>query len=79
MPTRLWLHADRHGASGLLLQRLPAGDVDTSERLGEIDDAWQRVQLLADTLKPEELRTLSDRDILHRLADRFLAQDFLRD
>ncbi len=67
LPTRLWLYADEHGASGMLLQRLPAGNVDTSSRLSEIDDAWKRVQLLADTLKPAELRTLSDREILHRL------------
>jgi molecular chaperone Hsp33 len=32
-----------------------------------IDDAWRRVQLLADTLRPEELQALSDRDILRRL------------
>jgi molecular chaperone Hsp33 len=67
LPTRLWLHADEHGASGMLLQRLPAGDIDTSSRLAEIDDAWRRVQLLADTLKPEELKALGDREILHRL------------
>jgi molecular chaperone Hsp33 len=67
LPTRLWLYADEQGASGMLLQRLPAGNVDTSSRLAEIDDAWRRVQLLADTLKPAELRALSDREILHRL------------
>ena len=67
LPTRLWLFADEHGASGMLLQRLPAGSLDTSSRLAEIDDAWNRVQLLADTLQPAELRTLSDRDILQRL------------
>ncbi len=67
LPTRLWLHADEHGASGMLLQRLPAGDIDTSSRLAEIDDAWHRVQLLADTLQPGELKDLSDREILHRL------------
>jgi molecular chaperone Hsp33 len=67
LPTRLWLFADEHGASGMLLQRLPAGNLDTSSRLAEIDDAWNRVQLLADTLQPAELRTLSDRDILQRL------------
>ncbi len=67
LPTRLWLHADENGASGMLLQRLPAGNIDTSARLAEIDDAWHRVQLLADTLKPEELQTLSDSEILRRL------------
>lgn len=74
LPTRLWLHADANGASGLLLQRLSndsvknrtvgsAHDVDPAE----IEDAWQRVQLLGDTIKPEELQTLSDRSLLRRL------------
>ncbi|MDY6945119.1 MAG: Hsp33 family molecular chaperone HslO [Pseudomonadota bacterium] len=75
LPTRLWLHADEHGASGLLLQRLSDDSVQSrsvGSRLhevdrGEIDDAWNRVQMLADTLKPEELQTLSDRNILRRL------------
>lgn len=75
LPTRLWLHADENGASGLLLQRLSDDSVQ-SRSVGsrahemdrrEIDDAWHRVQLLGDTLKPEELQTLSDRNILRRL------------
>ncbi|MBL8269105.1 Hsp33 family molecular chaperone HslO [Steroidobacter sp.] len=74
LPTRLWLHADENGASGLLLQRL--SDDSVKDRSGaalrevdraEIDDAWNRVQLLGDTLKPEELQTLSDRNLLRRL------------
>lgn len=76
LPTRLWLHADEKGVSGLLLQRISE---DTATRRGaghvsvldappvDIDDAWARVQLLADTLKPEELQRLTDRQILRRL------------
>jgi molecular chaperone Hsp33 len=66
LPTRLWLHANESGVSGMLLQRL-------GERGGEgassaaIDDAWRRVQLIGDTLTPEELSTLADAEILHRL------------
>ena len=75
LPTRLWLHADEHGASGLLLQRLSDDSVkdrSTGARQheadpAEIDDAWRRVQLLGDTLKPEELQSLSDRNLLRRL------------
>lgn len=75
LPTRLWLHADDKGASGLLLQRLSDDSVQSrsvGSRLhemerSEIDDAWNRVQMLGDTLKPEELQTLSDRSILRRL------------
>jgi molecular chaperone Hsp33 len=32
-----------------------------------VDDAWRRVQLIGDTLTREELRTLTDAQILHRL------------
>jgi molecular chaperone Hsp33 len=70
LPTRLWLHADENGASGMLLQRLPVA-ADQAIAAGaadaDIDDAWHRVQLIADTLKPEELSQLSDREILRRL------------
>lgn len=74
LPTRLWLHADANGASGLLLQRL-SNDSVKNRTIGsphevdpaDIEDAWQRVQLLGDTLKPEELQTLSDRNLLRRL------------
>jgi molecular chaperone Hsp33 len=76
LPTRLWLHATAKGASGLLLQRL--SDDSVQARTGavrraqlpapeEIEDAWRRVQLLGDTLRGEELQTLSDREILRRL------------
>lgn len=74
LPTRLWLHATEQGASGLILQRLP--DASIQERgegrrvvldADEVEDAWRRVQLLGDTLQPQELQALSDRDILRRL------------
>ncbi|HMN47347.1 MAG TPA: Hsp33 family molecular chaperone HslO [Povalibacter sp.] len=74
LPTRLWLHADERGVSGMLLQRLSddsvasRSDVRTAgETRPDFDDAWRRVQLLADTLRPEELHRLSDREILRRL------------
>lgn len=74
LPTRLWLHADEHGVSGMLLQRLSDDSValrpgfrTEAETRPDFDDAWRRVQLLADTLKPEELHRLSDREILRRL------------
>jgi molecular chaperone Hsp33 len=75
LPTRLWLYADEHGASGMLLQRLPdnerratgSGVVSPAIDAADVDDAWRRVQLIAATLTPGELRTLSDVEILHRL------------
>jgi molecular chaperone Hsp33 len=65
LPTRLWLYADAHGASGMLLQRLPGGAAHADA--AAVDDAWRRVQLIGDTLTSEELRTLTDAQILHRL------------
>jgi len=75
LPTRLWLRADAHSASGLLLQRLPVtsrpADVTESGPGGvseeEIEDAWRRVQLVADTVTAEELARLEDRELLRRL------------
>jgi molecular chaperone Hsp33 len=70
LPTRLWLHADMHGASGMLLQKLPiaegASGTDAVD-VAAVDDAWRRVQLIGETLTPEELHTLTDAEILHRL------------
>jgi molecular chaperone Hsp33 len=73
LPTRLWLHADANGASGMMLQRLPtaggtAGAVAAASTDAlSIEDAWQRVQLLGATLTPAELSGLADTEILHRL------------
>jgi molecular chaperone Hsp33 len=70
LPTRLWLHADATGASGMLIQRLPNGEFRPRAAMPDIaavDDAWRRVQLIGDTLTFEELRTLRDEQILHRL------------
>jgi len=70
LPTRLWLHADADGVSGMLLQRLPGSTARAGADVAEdaaVDDAWRRVQLIGATLTPEELRTLADVEILHRL------------
>jgi molecular chaperone Hsp33 len=67
LPTRLWLHADAQGASGMLLQKLPGAGSAAAADTAAIEDAWRRIQLIADTLTPEELRTLADAEILHRL------------
>jgi len=66
LPTRLWLHAGASGVSGMLLQRLPQGERGAASA-AEVEDAWRRVQLIGDTLTPEELSTLGDAEILHRL------------
>lgn len=63
LPTRLWTATGKQGASGLLLQRLPK-EVQYSNV--ESDD-WNRVQILADTITPDELQNLDDEQILRRL------------
>jgi molecular chaperone Hsp33 len=61
LETRLWLAANEQYAAGMLLQKLP-------QQAGEHDiDAWDRASQLADTLKPEELLTLSAAELVHRL------------
>jgi molecular chaperone Hsp33 len=67
LPTRLWLHADASGASGMLLQRLPGDPAPGGLDPAAVDDAWRRVQLIGQTLTAEELVTLADAEILHRL------------
>jgi molecular chaperone Hsp33 len=67
LPTRLWLHANAQGASGMLLQKLPGTAWLPAADAAAIDEAWRRVQIIAETLTPEELGTLADAEILHRL------------
>lgn len=61
VPTRLWLATGANGAAGMMLQRLPDSWGDQAEH------AWEHLQVLADTLSRDELRHLTDRDILRRL------------
>ncbi|ARS51725.1 Hsp33 family molecular chaperone HslO [Kushneria konosiri] len=61
LPSRLWLSASTEQAAGLMLQKLPE-----DESLKDID-AWPRLNMLADTLKPEELLELPAREVLVRL------------
>ena len=58
-PARLWLFADGERAAGLFLQTLPGA----AERDA---DGWNRLCLLAATLRSEEL-TLAPEDLLSRL------------
>lgn len=76
LPTRLWLHANEQGVAGMLLQRLPSPSAaknavseahHDSEMQQQFDDDWQRLQLIADTLSPDELSQLADQEILQRL------------
>jgi len=59
LPTRLWLAADAGHAAGLFLQRLPQTHDD--------DEHWERVCMLADTIRDEELLNLDAQEVLRRL------------
>lgn len=64
LQTRFWLNADGIRARGLLLQQLPA------DRLTDPEDraaSWQHVTTLAGTLTAEELLSLDNETVLHRL------------
>ncbi|WP_313052964.1 Hsp33 family molecular chaperone HslO [Stenotrophomonas cyclobalanopsidis] len=59
LPTRLLLAANRNGAVGLLLQKLPGDEGD--------DDGWARASALFDTLGKAELLATPAEQMLHRL------------
>lgn len=59
LETYLQLTASDNEAAGFLLQRLPEGQGDVN--------AWENALVLAQTLKTEELKTLTPAAILHRL------------
>lgn len=59
-PARLILSADADTAAGLFLQKLP--DADRRD-----PDGWNRVQVLADTVRPEELAGLPVLELIGRL------------
>jgi molecular chaperone Hsp33 len=62
--TRFWLNADGRRARGLLLQQLPAERIkDDEERAA----SWQHITTLASTLTADELLSLDNETVLHRL------------
>ncbi len=59
-PAGLWLCANEQTAAGLFIQKLPGADMKDL-------DGWTRIQQLANTVRDEELRTLSPQALLTRL------------
>lgn len=70
LPSCIILAADNHCAAGLLIQRLPGegeNNIGTPEQPESVNDAFERIAILAQTLKREELLALDTQTILHRL------------
>jgi len=59
-PTRLWLAANHEVAAGLFLQALPGAAARDA-------DGWNRVQILADTVRADELLDLGAIKLIERL------------
>ena len=73
LDTKLVLAANDEVAAGLLIQRLPvegagnlAGAARNEDEIG-LNEAYNRIAMLAATLKPEELLALDADTVLHRL------------
>jgi molecular chaperone Hsp33 len=66
LPTRLCLASTKDRVAGLLLQRLPGSKVGGMSREAA-DEAWNRIELLASTLRADELLNLPQKQLLHRL------------
>ncbi len=60
LDTQLHLAADHQAIGGLLLQKMPEADQKDT-------DGWERITVLASTIKEEELLTLNTETLLHRL------------
>jgi molecular chaperone Hsp33 len=60
LPTRLWLAANHETAAGLFLQALPGANLRDA-------DGWNRVQILADTVRTDELLELGSIKLIERL------------
>ncbi|MEQ8860655.1 MAG: Hsp33 family molecular chaperone HslO [Pseudomonadales bacterium] len=67
LPTRLFFAYAGNTVTGLLLQRLPVADLAPEMTLDLRDDTWRELELLAETLTPEELAHLPVDELLRRL------------
>jgi len=63
--TKFWLAANQTNSAGMLLQSMPESASESSLNIESED--WNRLVMLSDTLKDEELLDLSIEELLHRL------------
>jgi molecular chaperone Hsp33 len=65
LDTKLWLASDNNVSRGLLLQKLPT---EGGHQVAEIDnEAWERLSMLGNTLRAEELLSTDIETLMHRL------------
>jgi len=62
LKTSVHIYHTDHGIAALLLQAIPATEHNQLD-----DEQWETLNLLADTLQPEEIATLCNEDVLYRL------------
>jgi molecular chaperone Hsp33 len=61
LPTRLWFSVNEECAAGMLLQVMPKDKPELYQ------NDWERLVMLTDTVKPEELLHIENQVLLHRL------------
>lgn len=62
LPTRVWLAVDEHRVAGLFLQELPSRTTPAVRA-----QQWDHLLALAQTVRPDEMLTLTGDEVLHRL------------
>lgn len=65
--TRIWLAVNETRATGMLLQMMPGTDKEHREFTKDDVLDWEHIVHLAETIKSEELLTLENEVLLHRL------------
>ena len=66
LETRLWLGASQDAAAGLMLQKMPSEGGTTLSQVPD-EQHWERLTLLADTLRAGELLSTTPSELAHRL------------
>lgn len=66
LDTRLYLAANEHKATGLLLQRLPHGGGKEVDNI-VAESSWERALHLTNTIKADEQLTIDEDTLIHRL------------
>lgn len=60
LPSKIWLASSKDSIGGVIIQKMPSTDQQD-------EDGWNRIQLLSDTVKENELTELDSTTLLKRL------------